>query len=172
MALRNRILACTTAALALAGAVPAASLGAVAGPVPADWSPTSEGIVWATLAPVEQYWAHYNVYPCPDVQVYTFPSLTEAGLGFFPDGPCAIAIAEGTLETIKINLTGGGWLARDAVTMLFCILAHERGHNAGLQHTPGTFMGTGTPPVEARMWANQLYPKQTKVKRRKVTRTP
>lgn len=125
----------------------------------------SDGLVYDAQKSADLWWASIGVHPCANPAVYSFDQsgayANVAGMALYPWVACRYGISDTALALARQTLaTRTRPEARRAqLAGLWALIAHERGHNAGLTHADGGIMDPTTfhaPPGAAFLWANSI----------------
>ncbi len=174
--------------VAIAAALTAPAAPAAAGSdlvSPANAAPArhtgAEGLFRQAVAVADRRWRSMGQAPCSPVRVgvydaapaaapatFTGVVAVDAGLGEVATsvlGGCAVWIDRGELDALWqiyrfTPFPYTGLDRRAALADLCAIAVHERGHNLGLEHIPGTVMDASYSgqPAACRAWAQRLVP--------------
>ncbi len=180
IAIRVALVAATVALAAPAAPAVARELVSPANSAPARHT-GAEGLFRQAVAVADRRWRSMGRTPCSPLRVGVYDAAPAAapvtgtgvvavdeGLGEVATsvlGGCAVWIDRGELDALWqiyrfTPFPYTGLDRRDALADLCAYAVHERGHNLGLGHIPGTVMDANYAgqPAACRAWAQRLVP--------------
>lgn len=117
--------------------------------------PTSAGLLREMLAAADEWWtAQGSQPPCAGHALVTWGTVGDYS-GYASSGSCTIELSPHWWSVQYRYLTSRVSLAqrRRIAAVDLALIMHERGHNIGYGHIPGTVMQAETPVVPGWAWS-------------------